>query len=77
MKKPCIIAAGILFLFIGLIGLLLPVMPTVPFLVIAISCFSKGSERFRLWFEQRRIYKYIRRFVETESRKKHGYISLG
>lgn len=39
------LAMGWLALTLGLIGLVLPVMPTAPFLIIAVWCFAKSSPR--------------------------------
>ena len=33
----------------GLVGLFLPLVPTVPFLLLAVFCFSRSSERFHTW----------------------------
>lgn len=42
-------AAGWLAFSLGIIGLALPVMPTVPFLLLAAYCFEKGSPRVHGW----------------------------
>ena len=64
MKKLYVVL-GFVFLIIGLIGLLLPVMPTIPFLIISSAYFSKGSDRFRVWLEERWFYKYIKKFAKA------------
>ncbi len=46
IKKALFVAAGITSLSLGLIGVFLPVLPTVPFILLAAFCFSKGSRRF-------------------------------
>jgi uncharacterized membrane protein YbaN (DUF454 family) len=43
------IALGWFFVALGAIGVALPIMPTVPFLIVAAWAFGKGSERWRNW----------------------------
>lgn len=46
MQKPLRmlwLVAGYLFLLLGMIGALLPVMPTTVFLIMAVACFSRGN----------------------------------
>lgn len=40
---------GIVFVMLGFIGLFLPVMPTVPFLIVAAACFTRSSSRLEGW----------------------------
>ncbi len=57
MKKTVYLAFGFLFLALAVIGTLLPIMPTVPFLLLAGFCFSRSSERFDNWFKSTKIYQ--------------------
>jgi hypothetical protein len=43
------VAAGVLSLACGLVGLFLPLLPTVPFVLLAAACFSRGSARLEAW----------------------------
>lgn len=56
-----------LFFALGAIGAFLPVLPTVPFLLLASFFFSKGSERFNNWFTNTKIYKnHLEDFIENK-----------
>jgi uncharacterized protein len=43
------LAAGWLSLFMGVVGLFLPLLPTTPFVLLAAACFSRGSARWDAW----------------------------
>lgn len=57
-----------LFLGIGIIGIILPMLPTTPFLLLASFFFAKGSNRFHSWFIQTKLYKkHLDNFVKDKS----------
>ncbi|MBO0333374.1 YbaN family protein [Sneathiella sp. CAU 1612] len=55
-KKIVLLLIGWLFVFIGGIGIFLPVLPTTPFLLISLWAFSQSSERFHDWLYNHRIF---------------------
>ncbi|MBQ5734236.1 MAG: YbaN family protein [Lachnospiraceae bacterium] len=71
MKKPIRIIwliLGFVAIGIGAVGVVLPVLPTTPFLLLASFCLAKGSERFHTWFTQTKLYKtHLDDFVKTRS----------
>ena len=52
LKRALLIAAGFGLLGLGLIGLLIPVLPGVLFLVLAVLCFSATSPRLQARMER-------------------------
>lgn len=49
MRETIYTVLGCLFLGLGAIGAALPVLPTVPFLLLAAACFMRGSRRLYRW----------------------------
>ena len=49
------VMAGLLSLAVGVIGIVVPVLPTTPFVLLAAFCFSRGSARFERWLLDHRL----------------------
>ena len=56
------------FISVGLVllGVALPLLPTTPFLLLVIACFSRSSKRFEKWLYHTKMYQiYVADFRET------------
>ncbi|WP_028124656.1 YbaN family protein [Eremococcus coleocola] len=59
---------GFISFFLGSMGVILPVLPTTPFILLTAYCFARSSERFDTWLKQTKIYQfYVADYLETRS----------
>lgn len=68
MKGLKLLYLGLAFLCagIGAVGVVLPILPTTPFLLLASFLFAKGSDRFHNWFTGTELYKrHLENFVRS------------
>ncbi len=64
-----LLGIGGIFTLLGFAGAVLPLLPTTPFLLVAVLCFAKSSDRFHDWLIQTKVYQaYVEDF-----RKHRGY----
>ncbi len=73
--KILLIIFGIISFVLGAIGIILPILPTTPFLLLSAFLFSKSSDRFHQYLIQTKLYqKYINEMVieRKTTRKKRN-----
>jgi hypothetical protein len=54
MLRYLLIGIGFLSTTLAVVGMFLPLLPTVPFLLLAAACFARSSERFYAWLVNHR-----------------------
>ncbi len=54
--KPFYFTLAWLFFALGALGAVLPGLPTVPFMLLALWAFSRSSERFHDWLYSHRVF---------------------
>ncbi len=57
MKRIIFITVGCLALVLGTLGTVLPVLPTVPFFMMAAFCFAQSAPRLHKWFTNTKLYQ--------------------
>lgn len=62
------IILGFICLGLGTVGIVLPILPTVPFYMATVFCFAKSSRRLHDWFVGTSLYKkHLDSFVKQRA----------
>lgn len=66
--KVFFIVIGIVSLSLGILGIVLPVLPTTPFLLLSAALFARSSDRLYCWLIHHRVFgEYVRSFREEKA----------
>ncbi len=77
LKKTIFIIVGCICLGLGVVGVVLPVLPTTPFLLVTAYCFARSSEKLNAWFKGTKLYKnHLESFVKKEGMKVSTKVSI-
>ena len=57
LKRLIFLIIGCICLALGCIGIVLPILPTVPFFLATVFCFAKSSQKLHDWFIGTKMYK--------------------
>jgi len=67
LVRILLLIAGWFFISLAIVGVILPLVPTSPFLLVAAACFFRSSPRFYHWLMNNKfIGKYIRDYQEKK-----------
>ena len=65
IKRLLFVILGTLFLGIGIVGIIIPLLPTTPFLLLATFFYVRSSEKFNNWLLNNRILGiYVRHYID-------------
>jgi uncharacterized membrane protein YbaN (DUF454 family) len=65
--KYLLIVIGTISVALAFLGIILPVLPTTPFLLLAAACYIRSSQRFYCWLINNRFFgKYIKNYREKK-----------
>ena len=65
LKRKLLVVTGMIFTGIGIIGILVPILPTTPFLLLATACYIRSSQRFYNWLLNNKLLGiYISNYVQ-------------
>ncbi len=62
---------GWISLALGVLGIVLPLLPTTPFVLLSAFCFSKSSKRFHSWLLNHKVFGPL-----VKDWQRHGVIQL-
>lgn len=65
LQRALLILAGILSLALGVIGAFLPLLPTVPLVLLSAYCFARSSDRLHNWLLTHPLFGKIIRDFES------------
>jgi uncharacterized membrane protein YbaN (DUF454 family) len=64
MKRILLMSIGTISLGLGVIGIVLPVLPTTPFLLLALACYMKSSTKlYDFVLENKYLGPYVKDYV--------------
>ena len=67
MKRILFVILGCLCLGLGTVGIVLPLLPTVPFYLATVFFFANSSKRLHDWFTGTKMYrKHLESYVKKE-----------
>lgn len=67
IKRLIFLILGMICLALGTVGVFLPILPTVPFYLATVFCFSQSSQKLHDWFIGTDLYKkHLQSFVEKK-----------
>jgi len=68
MNRLLVIPAAVFFV-LGIIGLLIPIIPQIPFFVVSIILFAAASHKFKMMVVDSELYKkYLKKYIDKNEK---------
>ncbi len=65
LKRVLYFVVGTIFLVLGGVGIVLPILPTTPFLLLSLACYYQSSQRMHYWMLNNKWFGgYLRNYTE-------------
>ena len=67
LRRLIFLILGCICLGLGCVGIVLPILPTVPFFLVTVFCFANSSQKLHDWFVGTKMYqKHLETFVQKK-----------
>jgi hypothetical protein len=67
LVRGVLIIAGTIFVGLGILGIVLPLLPTTPFLLLALACYTRSSQRLYNWILNNKLFgDYIENYIKRK-----------
>lgn len=67
LRRGLLLVAGVMAVGLGVLGVIVPMLPTTPFILLAAACFLRSSDRMYRWLLANPVFgEHLRRYRAGE-----------
>lgn len=64
-----LIIPSVLFFLLGIVGLIIPIVPQIPFFVVSIFLFAAASKKFKRYIISTEVYNnYLKKYIDKNEK---------